>query len=216
MEIEQVKLIIESVLFAASSPVSLEKLAAIFSPEDAITKAQLQAYLAQMQEDYQHRSFELKELASGYCFQVRLAYAPFVARLWEEKPQKYSRAVLETLVIIAYRQPVTRAEIENIRGVAVSSSLIKMLLERDWIKVVGHRDVPGKPGIYATTKSFLDYFNLKSLNELPTVDEIKDLDQLSEKISEKISEQFELTMGITAEDHPREIHEFETENTENE
>jgi segregation and condensation protein B len=128
------------------------------------------------------RGFELAEVASGWRFQVATDLAPWVNRLWEEKPQKYSRALLETLALIAYRQPITRSDIEEVRGVAVSSHIIKTLAEREWIKVVGHRDVPGRPSLYATTRQFLDYFGLKSLEELPTLGELKDIDSLNQAL----------------------------------
>ena len=132
-----------------------------------------------LQQDYSGRAMELKEVASGFRFQVRQEYADHVGKLWEERPSKYSRALLETLVLIAYRQPITRGEIEAIRGVRVSSHIIKTLVEREWVRVIGHRDVPGKPAIYGSTKEFLDYFNLKSLDELPSLAEIKDLDKIA-------------------------------------
>lgn len=133
------------------------------------TLAQLQLALAQLAKDYENRAIELKELANGYVLQTRQYFSPWISRLYSEKPPKYSRALLETLAIIAYRQPVTRADIEEIRGVAVASSLFKTLLEREWIRIAGHRDVPGKPSVYTTTKAFLSYFNLKSLSELPSL-----------------------------------------------
>ena len=134
--------------------------------------------LTSIQESCEERGFELKEVSSGWRFQVRADMARWVNRLWEEKPQRYSRALLETLSIIAYRQPLTRGDIEDIRGVAVSSHIIKTLTEREWIKVVGHRDVPGRPALFATTRQFLDYFNLKSLDELPSLRELADIDAL--------------------------------------
>ena len=127
-------------------------------------------------EDYKYRPIELKQVATGYRFQIKQDLSQWVSRLFEEKPPKYSRALLETLAIIAYRQPVTRADIEDIRGVGVSSSIIQTLLEREWVKVIGHKEVPGRPGLYGTTKQFLDYFNITSLNQLPTLEEIKQLE----------------------------------------
>lgn len=151
------------------------------APErDAVRQA-----LAELAVDYEGRGFELKEVASGFRIQVRDDYAPWVSRLWEEKPPKYSRALLETLALIAYRQPITRAEIEDIRGVAVSSNIVKTLLEREWIRVVGHKELPGRPAMYATTRQFLDYFNLKSLAELPTLSELRDLEQISAELVEQ-------------------------------
>lgn len=166
------KNVIEAVIMASDEPLSLEKLEAIF-PENILSKKEIQEIIEQLQTDYMSRGIELKKLSTGYAFQTRTDYASWVTRLWEEKPPKYSRALLETLVIIAYRQPVTRPEIEAIRGVAVSSNIIKTLLERDWIRVAGHRDVPGKPSLYATTAHFLDYFNLHRLSDLPQLDPIE-------------------------------------------
>jgi len=121
-------------------------------------------------------------VASGYRFQVRSDYGQWVSRLWEERPARYTRALLETLALIAYKQPITRGDIEEIRGVTVSTNIMRSLLEREWIRVVGHRDVPGRPAIYATTRTFLDYFDLKTLNELPTLSQIKDLDKINEEL----------------------------------
>lgn len=171
--------IIEGAILAAGQPMTIARLVELFDEEVAPTKDEVAAALADIQIACEDRGFELKEVASGWRFQVRDNLAPWVNRLWEEKPQKYSRALLETLALIAYRQPITRGDIEEIRGVAVSSHIIKTLLERDWVKVVGHRDVPGRPSLYATTRQFLDYFNLKSLEELPSLSEIRDLDDLN-------------------------------------
>lgn len=171
--------IVEGVILAASQPMTVARLLDLFDEAVAPTKDELLAALADIQAACGERGFELKEVASGWRFQVRDNLAPWVNRLWEEKPQKYSRALLETLSLIAYRQPITRGDIEEIRGVAVSSHIVKTLLERDWVKVVGHRDVPGRPSLFATTRQFLDYFNLKSLDELPSLSEIRDLDELN-------------------------------------
>ncbi len=139
-------------------------------------------------QDYQNRGVELVEVSSGFRFQVAQSVAPWVARLWEEKPQKYSRALLETLALVAYRQPITRGEIEDIRGVSVSSQIIRTLVEREWIRVIGHRDVPGKPAMYATTRQFLDYFGLKKLDELPSLSEIRELDVINAELDFGIQE----------------------------
>lgn len=171
--------ILEGAILAAGQPMTIARLLELFDEEVAPTKDDIAVALADIQAACEDRGFELKEVASGWRFQVRDNLAPWVNRLWEEKPQKYSRALLETLSLIAYRQPITRGDIEEIRGVAVSSHIIKTLLERDWVKVVGHRDVPGRPSLYATTRQFLDYFNLKSLEELPSLSEIRDLDELN-------------------------------------
>ncbi len=170
--IELAKLL-EALLLAHNQPLAIERIVALFEEDEKLTVNQIKAALAVLAESCQGRAYELKEVASGYRLQVRSSFSPWVSRLWEEKPQRYSRALLETLALIAYRQPVTRGEIEDIRGVAVNSQIIKTLQERDWIRVVGYKDVPGKPAMLATTKAFLDYFNLKSLEELPTLSSIK-------------------------------------------
>lgn len=180
MVIEQSKLknIIEAALLAVARPMSVEQLTKLFGEEEQPSVNSIKDVLKQLQVESENRGVELKEIASGYRYQAREEYSEWLSRLWEERPAKYSRAALETLALIAYRQPVTRAEIEDVRGVGVSSSIIKTMLEREWIRVVGHRDVPGRPALYATTKQFLDYFNMKSLEELPTLAEIKDLADL--------------------------------------
>lgn len=191
MKIDSVLLrkIIEGALLAADEPLSLKKIASLFEipegseleltaePEEQPGQEEILAALEDIQADCKGRGYELKEVGSGWRFQVIQETARWINRLWEEKPQKYSRALLETLVLIAYRQPITRGDIESIRGVAVSSNIIKTLVEREWVKVVGHRDVPGRPALYATTRPFLDYFNLKSLDELPSLSEIKDFEK---------------------------------------
>ncbi|WJW76650.1 SMC-Scp complex subunit ScpB [Thiohalobacter sp. IOR34] len=176
------KNIIEAALLAAGRPLTLDQLRALFDLHEQPDKAELREVLQALQADYAGRGLELKEVASGYRVQVREALSPWVSRLWEEKPPKYSRALLETLALIAYRQPITRGEIEDIRGVSVSSSIMKTLLERDWVRVVGHRDVPGRPAMYATTREFLDYFNLKSLDDLPTLAELRDIDSINAEL----------------------------------
>jgi segregation and condensation protein B len=166
-------------LLAADKPLDVKAIEALFESDmDRPGHDQIVQALQALAADYQNRGIRLHEVASGYRMQVVEDNAPWVARLWEEKPQRYSRALLETLVLIAYRQPITRGEIEEIRGVSVSTQTTKTLLERDWIRVLGHKDVPGKPAMYGTTRTFLDYFNLKSLDELPALSEIKDLDKL--------------------------------------
>lgn len=155
----------------------------VAAEESVNLKSLIKEVLENLQQDYTGRAMELKEVASGFRFQVRQEYADHVGKLWEERPSKYSRALLETLVLIAYRQPITRGEIEAIRGVSVSSHIIKTLVEREWVRVIGHRDVPGKPAIFGSTKEFLDYFNLKSLDELPSLAEIKDLDKMAPELA---------------------------------
>jgi len=179
MEIKKLKNILEAVLLATDRCLTVVQLEALFElDEERPTRDEIRKALHEMAEDYESRGYELKEVASGYRLQVRQDYATWVGRLWEEKPARYTRALLETMALIAYRQPITRGEIEEVRGVSVSSNIIKTLLERDWIKVLGHKDVPGKPSLYGTTKEFLDYFNLKSLDQLPTLAEIRDLDSI--------------------------------------
>lgn len=179
VDAELLRKIIEGAILAAGQPMTIARLLDLFDAEVAPSKEEIAAALVDIQAASAERGFELKEVASGWRFQVRDNLAPWVNRLWEEKPQKYSRALLETLALVAYRQPITRGDIEEIRGVAVSSHIMKTLLERDWVKVVGHRDVPGRPSLFATTRQFLDYFNLKSLDELPSLSEIRDLDELN-------------------------------------
>ena len=170
------KRIVEALLFAANRPMTIKQLQEAFPEWTVPTTQAIAEALQSIAEDYQDRPIGLKELASGYRFQVKDGMAEWVTRLFEEKPPRYSRALLETMAIIAYRQPVTRGEIEDIRGVSVSTSIVQTLLEREWIRVIGHKEVPGRPALYSTTKQFLDYFNLTSLTELPTLMEIVDLD----------------------------------------
>ena len=169
MDDNEIKLIIEALLLSSADPLPIERLLDVFPEYAKPIRAQIQAALNKLAIDYQNRAFELKEVASGFCLQTKVHYAPWIALLNKERPSKYSHAFLETLAVIAYRQPVTRADIEAVRGVSINSGVIKTLLEREWIKVAGHRDVPGKPAVYVTTKGFLDYFNLKNIEELPNV-----------------------------------------------
>lgn len=179
---QDIKLILEAGMLAAAEPLSAERLQQLFSETERPALSEVKNALVELANDYANRSFELKELASGYCIRVKEEFSPWIGRLWEERPPKYSRALLETLALIAYRQPITRGEIEKVRGVAVNSLIIKTLLDRNWIRIVGQRDVPGKPSLFATTKEFLDYFSLKSLQELPSLAEIKDLEQIGEQL----------------------------------
>lgn len=171
-----IKRIVEAMLFAANRPMTVRQIQETFPELEQPDTLAIQIALEEIARDYADRPVGLKQLASGYRFQVREGLSPWVTRLFEERPARYSRALLETLAIIAYRQPVTRGEIEDIRGVSVSTSIIQTMLEREWIRVLGHKEVPGRPALYGTTKQFLDYFNLKSLNELPTLQEIVDMD----------------------------------------
>lgn len=166
--IVEMKLVLEAALLTAAQPLSLDQLLRLFA--DRMERATLRMLLDELKIDWQERTMELVQVASGWRFQARAEYVPFLARLSPEKPQRYSRAALETLAIIAYRQPVTRGDIEDIRGVAVNPNIIRQLQERDWIDVVGQRDVPGRPSLYATTKTFLDDLNLRSLAELPPME----------------------------------------------
>ncbi|MEW8097846.1 MAG: SMC-Scp complex subunit ScpB [Candidatus Thiodiazotropha endolucinida] len=179
---ERLKQIVEAALLAAGRPLNLDQLQSLFPEQEAPNKKQLREVLAGLSDDYQGRGIEITEVGSGFRIQVRAEFSPWVSKLWAERPPKYSRALLETLALIAYRQPITRGEIEDVRGVSVSTNIIKTLTEREWVRVVGHRDVPGKPALYATTREFLDYFNLKSLNELPTLAEIRDLDSINREL----------------------------------
>lgn len=174
--------ILEGALLAAGKPMSVAQLAALFEEHEKPDNKAIREALAEVAERCDGRGFELQEVSSGFRFQVRQSLSTWVGRLWTERAPKYSRALLETLALIAYRQPITRGEIEEIRGVAVSSNIVRTLHEREWIRVVGHRDVPGRPAMYATTKLFLDYFNLKSLDQLPALAEIRDLETLNAEL----------------------------------
>lgn len=174
--------IIEGLLMAAGRPMSVSALAELFVEAERPSADQIRDALNLIAADCEQRGYELKEVASGFRFQVRQHLSQWIARLSDEKPQRYTRALLETLGLIAYRQPITRGDIEEIRGVAVSSTIIRTLLDREWIRVVGHRDVPGRPAMFATTRHFLDYFNIKSLQQLPPLAEIRDLDQLNPEL----------------------------------
>ena len=180
MEIEKLKPILEALLAASDKPLSVNQLFELFVGDiDQPGKDEIRKAIQELMQKYETGGMELKQVASGFRLQVRPDYETWVARLWEQKPPRYSRALMETLALIAYRQPITRGEIEDIRGVSVSSNIIRTLEERDWVKSLGHKEVPGRPTLYGTTREFLDYFNLKSLNELPTLAEIRDLDQFN-------------------------------------
>ena len=180
-EIPALKQIVEAAILAADQPLSIDKMISLFE-KDQPTRAEIREVLREIELDCKGRGFELKKVASGYRFQVRQEYGEWVGRLWDERPPRYSRALLETLALIAYKQPITRGDIEEIRGVAVSTNIMRSLLEREWVRVIGHRDVPGRPAIYATTKTFLDYFDLDSLEKLPTLSDIKDLVEANEEL----------------------------------
>ncbi len=179
----QLKRILEGAILAVGEPLSIQRLQGLFGEDDMPEKDEIKKALEDIRDECEGRGFGLIEVASGWRFQVVEDVAPWINRLWDEKPQKYSRALLETLSLIAYRQPLTRGDIEEVRGVAVSSHIIKTLTEREWVKVIGHRDVPGRPALYATTRGFLDYFNLKSLDELPTLGDLKDIESLNQALA---------------------------------
>jgi len=186
MNEQPLKNIIEAALLAAGQPLTIDQMLALFIEEEQPKREQIRATIKQLQEDYTERALELIEVSSGFRLQVKEGFSSWVSRLWTERPSRYSRALLETLALVAYRQPITRGEIEDIRGVSVSSSIVKTLLEREWVRVVGHRDVPGKPAMYGSTKKFLDYFNLKSLDDLPTLAELRDLESISKELGMEI------------------------------
>ena len=175
VDLGQLKRVLEAILLAAGRPLGLDQLLALFADEERPDRGDLRSALEALADEYSGRGIQLAEVGSGYRIQIRQEMQPWVSRLWEEKPARYSRALLETLALIAYRQPITRGDIEDVRGVTVSTSIMKTLLEREWIRVVGHREVPGRPAMYGTTKQFLDYFSLKNLDELPTLAELRDL-----------------------------------------
>ena len=182
-DINQIKRIFEAALFGAGQPLALPQLAALFDEQDMPSHEEIARALEELQAESEGRGVELVEVASGFRYQVREDVHPFVSRLWTERQTRYSRALLETLALIAYRQPITRAEIEQIRGVGVASSIVKTLEEREWVRVVGYRDLPGKPALFGTTKAFLDYFNLKSLDQLPPLSEIREIEDLDPQLS---------------------------------
>jgi segregation and condensation protein B len=183
------KSILEAVLLAAGEPLSLKAIETVFTDEERPSAAEIGKALEQLSADYAERGLELKEVANGFRIQIREDTNPWVTRLWEERPQRYSRALLETLALIAYRQPITRGDIEEVRGVSVRTNIIRTLQEREWIRVVGHRDVPGKPALFGTTKAFLDYFNLSSLDDLPSLAEIKDMDTIEPELELESTEE---------------------------
>ena len=182
MENSTIKSILEAAIFAAQDPLSMDKLMMLFPEEGRPEKACIKSVLEELVDDYASRGVELVRVATGYRFQARACYADWLKRLWQQRPPRYSRALFETLSLIAYKQPLTRGEIEEVRGVAVSSHIIKTLMDREWVKVVGHRELPGRPALLATTKQFLDYFNLSSLSGLPALEELMDLDEIGKKL----------------------------------
>lgn len=177
------KAIVEAALLAAGQPLTLAQIAELFDEQERPSHTELAQVMQSLMADCAERGVELIEVASGFRYQVKAQVHAHVARLWTERQSKYSRALMETLALIAYRQPITRGEIEAVRGVAVSTQIIKTLEEREWIRVIGHRDVPGRPALYGTTRAFLDYFSLKSLDELPTLAEIRDLESMEPELA---------------------------------
>ncbi|PWQ95029.1 SMC-Scp complex subunit ScpB [Leucothrix pacifica] len=185
MKQNEIVRILEAILMSAEKPMTLNSLMKFFSLEELVTKNAVRDALAEMAGRCDGRGFELRQVASGYRYQTRPEYRDWVSKHWDEKPPRYSRALMEILALIIYRQPTTRAEIEEIRGVAVSSNIIKTLEEREWIRVVGHKEVPGRPAMFGTTPQLLDYFNLSSLDELPALSELKNLDEIYPELAAK-------------------------------
>jgi segregation and condensation protein B len=182
MDSELIRRIVEAALLASPQPLTLAQISALFGEDEHLAPGAIEAAIAALREDSAARGVELVEVASGFRFQVQADVHQYVARLWTERQVKYTRATLETLALIAYRQPITRGEIEQIRGVGVNANTIKMLEEREWIRVIGHRDVPGKPELFGTTRTFLDYFGLKNLEDLPSLAELKEIPELEPQL----------------------------------
>ena len=178
----KVKMVVEGLLLASGRPLTIANIANVFEEKERPDSKELRLIMDVIAEECDDRGFELKEVASGYRFQVKQELSEWIGKLWEEKPPRYTRALLEILSLIAYKQPITRGDIEEVRGVSVSPNIIRTLIDREWVRVVGHRDVPGRPAMFATTKQFLDYFNLKSLQDLPPLSEIKELEKSEEDL----------------------------------
>ena len=198
MESQELKNIIEAALLASEGPLTVDQIRALFGERSAPERQEIRKVLTALQEDYEGRGIELKQVASGFRIQVRESMSHWLAKLWEERPPRYSRALMETLAIIAYRQPVTRGDVEDIRGVSVTTNIIRTLLERNWIKVVGHRDVPGKPAMFGTTREFLDYFDLKKLDDLPPLAELADLEPAGVQLELDENQEAALSVGDEA------------------
>jgi segregation and condensation protein B len=191
------KNIVEGLIMAAGGPLSVEELFRIMQPSnEALEIKMVREIINELVQDYSGRSLELKEVASGWRFQVRNELSPWIAKLWEERPPRHSRAFLETLALIAYHQPITRAEIEDVRGVSVGTNIVKTLLEHDWVRIAGYKEVPGRPALYITTKKFLDYFNLKSLQELPPLIEFTESPEVEEKINALVSSEDDMAQVV--------------------
>ena len=189
MDETYLKNVVEAALLAAGRPLSVDQLRELFDERERPEAEEVLKALRALEADYQERGIELKEISSGFRIQVRRSMSEPVSRLWQERPARYTRAMLETLALIAYRQPITRAEIEVVRGVAINPNTIRAFFERNWIKVVGHREVPGRPELLGTTREFLDYFNLKALDELPTLAELRDMDNVGVQLELPDNEQ---------------------------
>ena len=191
--------VLEAILISAEKPMSIERMMNYFEPEQKASRANVRSALETLQERCDGRGFELVEVGSGFRYQTRIEYKQWVSKHWDEKPPRYSRALLEILALIMYRQPTTRAEIEEIRGVAVSSNIIKTLVEREWIRVVGHKEVPGRPELFGTTNQLLDYFNLKSLDDLPALSELKNIDEIYPELAKAAQEEGRTEKGSNSE-----------------
>ena len=211
MEIENLKNIVEAILLGAGRPLSVDQMLTMIGEQDIVDRSLVREAIAALQSDYESRGIDLVQVGSGYRIQIRESMQPWVSRLWEEKPARYSRALLETLSLIAYRQPITRGEIEEVRGVAVSTTIIKTLLEREWVHVIGHREVPGRPAMYGTTRKFLDYFSLKALSDLPSLAELRDLSAIGKDLELDLSEIPGLEMEAAADNDAGESEEAVTE-----
>jgi segregation and condensation protein B len=198
MNEQYIRNVVEAGLLAAGRSLGLEELAALFGESERPGTAAIRASLAQLEQEYAARALELKETASGVRIQVRREFATEVSRLWPERPRRYSRALLETLALIAYRQPITRAEIEAVRGVAVNPDIIRTLLERNWVRVVGHRELPGRPELLGTTREFLDYFGLRSVDELPPLAQLRGLDEIDPQLVLPVGPDTEAAGAIAA------------------
>lgn len=179
MDTNEIKYFIEAALLAAGRPLSIEQIMGLFENDDSPERSEIKQIINILNEEYTDRGITISSVASGYRMQIKTTMVSRLQKLWEEKPPRYSRALFETLALIAYRQPITRGEIEEIRGVSVSGNIVRQLLDRDWIKIIGHRDSPGRPAMFGTTKNFLDYFGLKKLDELPTLSEMSDFENFN-------------------------------------
>jgi segregation and condensation protein B len=189
MDPDKLKNVVEAALLAAGRPMSIEQVLNLFTEHERPERGEIRAAIDALVAEYAERGIQLVEVASGWRIQVRQEMSAWLSRLWQDRPARYSRALLETLALIAYRQPITRGEIEDIRGVSVSSNIMRTLMERGWVRIVGYRDVPGRPGMYATTREFLDYFGLKRLEDLPPLAEIRDLDSIRVELDLELADE---------------------------